>query len=504
MKKIIFLAVCCLVGCFQVYALAGDGNDTYEVNNRATLTIVSQDSFSQKVIKNREMKIRIYDVTRREYIIDNNKEILTIGSAGILKLDNRFNEGEYIIEKIESPFGYENDNSKLNFYISENEERKTIVIYNQPIRYDMIINKKQEKFIGVVDIDGGVKGEYSLENANEGVYGIYADENIYDESGKVLYAVNSLVSELIIENGKTEYNGIPFGNYYVKELSSDNKYEAKQKTIWLSLTGKSDVVYLEFIDYLKKGDITITTLSDEMPLSGVEFIISSDYYLSNKNLTSNAMGMIKIKDVPYDTYYLKETKVPEGYMLNKEEKVIILDNSIYNYQLENEKENITSPPNNSEMPEEPPMPDDSEIEEVPEGPVIPEKPEVEEIPEKPLVPDNPEIEEAPEDPIIPGDSDGEEKPDELIKPEAPIEPESPITPELSDKEEEEIKIPAISDNIRDEMVGGKEEIDESNNDNLDYIVENPSTSVPSHNGLIFNVIIYICIMLELKSNTHKY
>ncbi|MGK0577987.1 MSCRAMM family protein, partial [Macrococcus capreoli] len=68
---------------------------------------------------------------------------------------------------------------------------------------------------------------------------------------------------------------------------------------------------------VQTGSITITKVDSENAstvLAGAEFNLMQDGKVVKANLVSNQNGVVEIKDLPFGTYELVETKAPNGYV----------------------------------------------------------------------------------------------------------------------------------------------------------------------------------------------
>lgn len=312
---------------------------TYKVKTLSQISIIKKDSIYQKVIKNKTTKIKIYDVSRDKYIEENGSNILSIGETGILNIQTYLEEGKYIIEEIEAPIGYRKLDQEYVFYIHEYDgPLKEVVIYNDPLTYYINIYKKGETFMNLETTENEIKGTYSLGTISNIEYGIYASEDIYDVEGNIIYAKDSLVQNVIIENGYGVALNVPYGKYYVKELKCPDEYILDESTTELILHGDNSEITLEFINNLKKGNLTIQKKDQNGGLKDAEFNLRNKEGFINIGIKSNEDGFITIKDIPYGIYYLQEVKAPDGYILDNEEKRVDLNNTLLNYEFLNQKE----------------------------------------------------------------------------------------------------------------------------------------------------------------------
>ncbi len=131
-------------------------------------------------------------------------------------------------------------------------------------------------------------------------------------------------------NGTIVITGLKAGTYIIEETHAPEGYiiDDAPKTVYIS--GKEQAaVTVEFANQPDSG-LTITKLDSvtKKPLAGAVFEIrnSAGGVVGNSNgiYTTDESGTIHLPGLPTDTYTVKETKAPEGYVLSGEPQTVKL------------------------------------------------------------------------------------------------------------------------------------------------------------------------------------
>ncbi len=169
--------------------------------------------------------------------------------------------------------------------------------------------------------DGFVYNKVPLEGVK---IGIYANQDIKDGKGNLVYKKDTLVYTLTTNNeGKASLNNMYYGEYYLMEISTVNGHVIDTTHYPFTVKSKGNTitsVFKEIENYLPKGSLefTKTDFSDSkgLPNTLIEIYTNNDLLVFSGRTDSG--GMIKIKDLPLGKYYIIEKEAPEGYKLNNE------------------------------------------------------------------------------------------------------------------------------------------------------------------------------------------
>ena len=130
-----------------------------------------------------------------------------------------------------------------------------------------------------------------------------------------------------------EITDLPVGNYYLKQtkapkaygiIDSSAKYEfsVDADTNNDGNKGNNEKVTIVVTNHPMPGTINVTkkTSTGTKSLEGAEYTLytkdANGDYVKVKSMTTDAEGKMSFTNLLWDTYYLKETKAPSGYLLN--------------------------------------------------------------------------------------------------------------------------------------------------------------------------------------------
>lgn len=251
--------------------------------------------------------------------------------------------GKYYLLEEQAPEGYLINNEKIPFvleYAGQNVEVTTTSVIAQNV---------EQKGIAVLIKEDSLTGESPQGAAT-------LDGAIYE----LRRASNDeLIDTVVVENGRAQVENLLLDNYYWLEKQAPVGYQLDTKKYFFTLTYagetietalqetvvKEDVILGGF-DIIKFGNYDWKTsliqyLKGEqppiLPLGNVEFSVISH---TTKEIVqvgiTDVEGYVSFKDLPYDTYTVKETTTPEGYTVSNEFEVIISEHGqTHHYAVEN-------------------------------------------------------------------------------------------------------------------------------------------------------------------------
>ena len=155
------------------------------------------------------------------------------------------------------------------------------------------------------------------------VYGIYQSDRL----------VTTIVTN---EDGIANFNNLPFGKYYIKEISPSEGYLLDENIYEFELTKENRNVTINSYENVIRGVVTLNKFDSEdqdrtfATLKGAVYGIYQDDTLITA-IETDENGIAYFNDLEYGKYYIKEISPSEGYLL---------DTNIYEFEINDENKNI--------------------------------------------------------------------------------------------------------------------------------------------------------------------
>lgn len=292
------------------------------IPDKIKVKVNKKDSETKNLITDAGNIIKIKNLDKNEYVKLNNSEETPVGTDGTVSI--YLEDGNYEIEEVHASNGYSINKEKVTFKVDKNLE-----LDNDIYNVDFYNNK----------VYGKIKIK-KVNELNENLEGCKFE--IYDKDMKL---VDTLVTT---KNEYDESVKLELGEYYVKEVETLNGYILDNKVYKVNLDYENDEKEIVFKTLnltnkkIRCDLLVVTSYEDNKPLSGVTVNI----YDSSKKIvytkTTDENGEIKIDDITYGDYYLKQVSVPNGYELNDETISFKVndDNCLSKISMKNNKVNM--------------------------------------------------------------------------------------------------------------------------------------------------------------------
>ncbi|MEG0154921.1 MAG: SpaA isopeptide-forming pilin-related protein [Lachnospiraceae bacterium] len=245
------------------------------------------------------------------------------------------------LKEITAPTGYQMNVESFNVKLEFGGTPTTTVPDKRVIANIQLIKQDAETKERVP------QGDASLEGA---IYGLYARETITHPDGHTgtLYPKDTLVGTFSIDKkGTAAIKNLYLGKYYAKEISAPEGYlkDEQEHDISCDYEGgetavvERNCIVLETVKKQAFEIIKITTdgSSTETGLvKDAEFTVKSESDVKANGwkkakaydtLVTDTKGYAKSKELPYGTYYVKETKTPPDMHTTKDFYVTVSEDS---------------------------------------------------------------------------------------------------------------------------------------------------------------------------------
>ena len=190
------------------------------------------------------------------------------------------------------------------------------------------------------------------------IRGLKTDENGTGLSGAVIglfqsdetefTAENALATATSAEDGSFSFSDVPFGDWVLKELESPEGFILSDEVIPVTIEEDGQVVEISLANERIYGNLRLTKVDKDYPdnkLTGAEFEVYRDTN-GNKELDEGdellgkmeetSTGIYEMAHILYGGVFVKETKAPEGFLLDENAYYVEITENGKIYEVENE------------------------------------------------------------------------------------------------------------------------------------------------------------------------
>lgn len=194
-------------------------------------------------------------------------------------------------------------------------------------------------------IRGEIKGIKTDENGTGlggAVIGLFrADETEFT-------AETALAAATSAEDGSFSFSDVPYGNWILKELESPEGFILSDEVIPVTIGEDGQVVEISLANEPIYGDLRLTKVDQDYPdnkLTGAEFEVYRDTNGDKEldegdellgKLEETSTGIYEMSHILYGGVFVKETKAPEGYLLDENAYYVEINENGKIYEVENE------------------------------------------------------------------------------------------------------------------------------------------------------------------------
>ncbi len=158
---------------------------------------------------------------------------------------------------------------------------------------------------------------------------------------------NALMTTTSNEDGSFSFESIPYGTWYIREIEQPAGFVLDDTIYPVSIGKDAQVRGNQIVNKYIRGNIHLTKVDSEYPdnkLTGANFEVYKDSNANGKlddgdellgTLTEKEIGSNKMNDLFYGRYFVKETKAPEGFVLDTGVYEVMIDTNGKTNEVEN-------------------------------------------------------------------------------------------------------------------------------------------------------------------------
>ncbi len=261
-------------------------------------------------------------------------EIITLDENGVATANTDLPFGSYYVKEIATDEHYILSDTQYPFtfkYAGQDTETVEIKVNaGKPIENKLIY--------GTVS---GKKIDENGEALGGALIGIFkADETEFTKE----HAIMTATSE---KDGSFSFAKVPYGKWIVREIEAPEGFVLDDTSYEVNIGENEQVIEVEITDEYIHGNIELTKVDADYPdnkLTGATFEVYKDINGDGKlndgdeligNLEETATGIYEMKELLYGKYLVKETKAPEGFVLDKGVYSVFIEKDETTYKVEN-------------------------------------------------------------------------------------------------------------------------------------------------------------------------
>ena len=251
-------------------------------------------------------------------------EIVSLNEDGTATIKTDLPYGRYYVQEIATDSHYKLSDAKYPIifeYVGQDTAVVKIAVNDgKAIKNDLIYGSVSGK---KVDEDGNALGGAMI--------GLFrTDDGEFTKE-------NALMTTTSAEDGSFSIENIPCGTWYVREIEQPTGFVLDDTIYPVTIGTDGQVVEIEIVNEYGRGNIHLTKVDSEYPdnkLTGAVFEVYKDSNNNSKldegdellgTLTEKEIGEYGMNDLFYGRYFVKETKAPDGFVLDTDVYEVVID-----------------------------------------------------------------------------------------------------------------------------------------------------------------------------------
>lgn len=293
--------------------------------------------------KNDELKNISFGLYAKEDIVSESGTVIL--ADGLIEIIGLAEDGTATVAT-DLPFGsyYIKEMATDEHYILNDEQYAFTFDYAGQDTETVEIKANDGKPIENKLIYGSVSGKKVDENGEAlagAVIGIFkADETEFT-------AEHAFMTVKSGEDGSFAFKKVPYGNWIVKEIEAPEGFVLDGTAHAVTIDQNEQVIEAEITNEYIHGNIRLTKVDADYPdnkLTGATFEVYKDVNGDGKlddkdelvgNLEETSVGIYEIQELLYGKYLVKETKAPEGFILDEGVYPVSITEDEKTYDVEN-------------------------------------------------------------------------------------------------------------------------------------------------------------------------
>ena len=262
-------------------------------------------------------------------------EVITLDENGHGKAISDLPMGSYYVQEISTNSAYLKDDTKypVVFEYAGQETALVSITANEgeAIENDLIYGSVSGK---KYDEDGNALGGALI--------------GIFKTGTEEFTAETAIQTTTSADDGSFSFEKVPYGTWIIREIESPTGFVLSDEEIPVTIGSVDEVVEVELVNEFIMGSIELTKVDEDYPdnkLTGAVFEVYADKNGDGKlddgdellgEMAELGDGVYQMSDLRYGKYLVRETKAPEGFLLDTNVYPVSIEEDGKIYTVENE------------------------------------------------------------------------------------------------------------------------------------------------------------------------
>ena len=267
--------------------------------------------------------------------VDGLIEVITLDENGHGKAISDLPMGSYYVQEISTNSAYLKDDTKypVVFEYAGQETALVSITANEgeAIENDLIYGSVSGK---KYDEDGNALGGALI--------------GIFKTGTEEFTAETAIQTTTSADDGSFSFEKVPYGTWIIREIESPTGFVLSDEEIPVTIGSVDEVVEVELVNEFITGSIELTKVDEDYPdnkLTGAVFEVYADKNGDGKlddgdellgEMAELGDGVYQMSDLRYGKYLVRETKAPEGFLLDTNVYPVSIEEDGKIYTVENE------------------------------------------------------------------------------------------------------------------------------------------------------------------------